>query len=334
MLLEVENLHTEFAPKRRPTVEAVRGVSFGVDRGETLGIVGESGSGKSVTALSIARLIDPPGRTTQGQVRLSGVDLLTLSERSMRAVRGARIAFVFQDPMTALNPVLTVGSQLVETIVAHRKVTSSQARRLAIELLERVHIALPGHRFNQYPYELSGGMRQRVMLAIAFSCRPEVIIADEPTTALDVTVQAQILNIINELKAELGTAVLLITHDLSVVAERCDRVVVMYAGQVVEEASVDLLFKDPKHPYTKALLSSIPDVWAKQDNSKSLNFLPGQPPTLIKGKTPQGCSFYRRCPVGFADCPVIEPSLNDTGGGHLGRCLQLSPSQEITETTN
>jgi ABC-type dipeptide/oligopeptide/nickel transport system ATPase component len=255
MLLEVENLHTEFAPKRRPTVQAVRGVTFSIDRGEILGIVGESGSGKSVTALSIARLVDLPGKTTQGSVRLDGVELLDRSEKEMQRIRGAKIAFVFQDPMTALNPVLTVGQQLTETILAHHKVSSSEARTVAIDWLNRVHIALPEHRFNQYPYELSGGMRQRVMLAIAFSCNPQVIIADEPTTALDVTVQAQILNIISELKSELGTAVLLITHDLSVVAERCDRVVVMYAGQVVEQATTQALFADPKHPYTKALLS-------------------------------------------------------------------------------
>jgi oligopeptide/dipeptide ABC transporter ATP-binding protein len=328
MLLEVEDLHTEFAPKRRPVVQAVRGVSFGVDRGETLGVVGESGSGKSVTALSIARLIDPPGKTTQGKVRLGGVELLDLNEKEMRRVRGAKIAFVFQDPMTALNPVLTVGQQLTETILAHQKLSPSKARTAAIEWLDRVHIALPDHRFNQYPYELSGGMRQRVMLAIAFSCRPEVIIADEPTTALDVTVQAQILNIISELKSDLGTAVLLITHDLSVVAERCDRVVVMYAGQIVEEASAAMLFTQPKHPYTRALLESIPDVWARQDNASPLRFLPGQPPKLIKGRIPAGCSFYRRCPVGFADCPVKQPDLISVGQGHFGRCLLLKPSDK------
>jgi ABC-type dipeptide/oligopeptide/nickel transport system ATPase component len=264
MLLEVADLHTEFAPNRRPIVQAVRGVTFGVDRGEVLGIVGESGSGKTVTGLSIARLLEPPGRTTRGSVKLDGLELLSLPEREMRSIRGGRIAFVFQDPMTALNPVLTVGCQLTETIRAHEKVSAQQAKDQAMNWLNRVHIALPEHRYHQYPYELSGGMRQRVMLAIAFSCRPEVLIADEPTTSLDVTVQAQILNIIDELKTDLGTAVLLITHDLSVVAERCGRVVVMYAGQIVEQASTQSLFKDPKHYYTRGLLAAVPDVRAKR----------------------------------------------------------------------
>jgi oligopeptide/dipeptide ABC transporter ATP-binding protein len=332
MLLDVDNLHTEFAPKRRPSVQAVRGVSFSVDKGETLGIVGESGSGKSVTALSIVRLVDAPGRTTQGTVRLAGVDLLSLSEKQMRDVRGARIAFVFQDPMTALNPVLTVGQQMTETIRAHESVSGADAKKAAITLLNKVHIALPEHRFNQYPYELSGGMRQRVMLAIAFSCRPEVLIADEPTTALDVTVQAQILNIINDLKAELGTAVLLITHDLSVVAERCDRVVVMYAGQIVEQSSVEQLFRDPQHPYTKALLRSIPDVWEKRNVKSELTFLPGQPPKLVAGRLPAGCAFQQRCPERFDECAHTEPPLYDTGAGHYSRCLLLAP--KASETNN
>jgi len=324
MLLEVEDLHTEFAPRRRPAVQAVRGVSFSVDRGETLGIVGESGSGKSVTALSIARLVDLPGRTTKGTVALSGVDLLTLSEKQMRSVRGGKIAFVFQDPMTALNPVMTIGSQLTETILAHQKVTRAQAKKIALEWLERVHIALPERRMKQYPYELSGGMRQRVMLAIAFSCQPELLIADEPTTALDVTVQAQILNIINELKAELGTAVLLISHDLSVVAERCDRVVVMYAGQVVEQGPVASLFAKPSHPYTKALLSAIPDVWTKQDLTAHLSFLPGSPPTLVKGQVRSGCCFEPRCSFRLDRCRIEEPELVTTGEDHFGRCLLLN----------
>jgi oligopeptide/dipeptide ABC transporter ATP-binding protein len=325
MLLEVADLYTEFAPNRRPSVQAVRGVSFAVDRGETLGIVGESGSGKSVTALSIARLLDAPGRTTKGSVILDGVDLLQLSEPKMRLIRGARIAFVFQDPMTALNPVLTIGQQMTETIRAHRKVSGHEARLAAMEWLERVHIPLPDRRINQFPYELSGGMRQRVMIAIAFSCKPEVLIADEPTTALDVTVQAQILNVMDELKRELGTAVLLITHDLSVVAERCDRVVVMYAGQVVEYATTEQLFKSPGHPYTKALLACIPDVWAKQDTTRLLLSLMGQPPRLVSGQIPVGCAFYARCVSHFDACLKIEPALVPVEQGHSGRCLLLEP---------
>jgi oligopeptide/dipeptide ABC transporter ATP-binding protein len=332
MLLEVDNLFTEFAPKRKPATLAVRGVSFGVDRGETLGIVGESGSGKSVTALSIARLLDPPGRTTAGSIRLDGVDLLALSEKEMRSVRGAQIAFVFQDPMTALNPVLTIGHQLSETIRAHQKVSRLDAKKLAIGWLERVNIALAVQRYNQYPYELSGGMRQRVMLAIAFSCRPKVLIADEPTTALDVTVQAQILDVIGELKAEVGTAVLLITHDLSIAAERCNRVVVMYGGQVVEEAPAAILFGRPEHPYTKALLKSLPDVWSEQDSTNELPYLAGRPPRFHKGMVPAGCCFRPRCAERFEACQTVDPALYVIGHGQFGRCLRLDKAYRNTDS--
>ena len=321
MLLEVDNLHTEFAPKGRPTVPAVRGVSFQVDKGQTLGIVGESGSGKSVTALSVARLLDPPGKTVTGSVKLDGLDLLTLSEREMRSVRGARIAFVFQDPMTALNPVLTVGEQIVETIKAHKKVTTSEADKSAVEWLERVRISDPERRFHQYPYELSGGMRQRVMIAIAFSCSPELLIADEPTTALDVTVQSQILDVMDALKKDFGTAVMLITHDLSVVAERCDHVAVMYAGQIVESAPTKDLFKAPNHPYTKRLLECIPDVWSKQDTGVELPFLAGQPPRLTAGKISAGCLFRPRCQSKFDRCESVEPELYPVSQHHTSRCL-------------
>ena len=331
MLLEVEDLHTEFALRGRPTVLAVRGVSFGVERAETLGLVGESGSGKSVTALSIARLITPPGRTTRGSVKLDSVDLLPLSEKSMRSVRGAKIAFVFQDPMTALNPVLTIGTQITETIRAHKKVSGGEARKIALEWLERVHIALPEHRFNQYPYELSGGMRQRVMLAIAFSCEPDLLIADEPTTALDVTVQAQILDIIEELKSRMGAAVLLITHDMSIVAEKCDRVIVMYAGQIVEESPVAELFGNPCHPYTRALLRSVPDVWAKQESAGHFQYLAGQPPRLIARQIPGGCAFNPRCPERFARCTVDSPSLYELSPGKSGRCLLLEPGVALAD---
>jgi oligopeptide/dipeptide ABC transporter ATP-binding protein len=297
---------------------AVRGVSFGVKRGETLGIVGESGSGKSVTALSILRLIASPGRITGGQIVFDGEDLLMLSEKQMRGVRGARIAMVFQDPMTALNPTLTVGEQIAETILAHQKVTRAEAWAQALDWLTRVRVSLPERRMRQYPHELSGGMRQRVMIAIAFSCRPTLLLADEPTTALDVTVQAQILDLMDELKAELGTAIVLITHDLGVVRERCDDVAVMYAGQIVEYASSAELFTDPKHPYTQSLLASLPD-WRRASTGQPLPSLPGQPPALTA--IPPGCPFAPRCPKRFAPCPIVVPANTHLENNRTVRCL-------------
>ncbi len=318
-LLEIEGLETAFGREGRgPVARAVRGVSFGVRRGETLGIVGESGSGKSVTALSILRLIASPGRITGGQILFDGEDLLTLPERQMRAVRGAQIAMVFQDPMTALNPTLTVGDQIAETISAHQKVSRAEARALALDWLTRVRVSLPERRMRQYPHELSGGMRQRVMIAIAFSCRPALLLADEPTTALDVTVQAQILDLMDELKAELGTAIVLITHDLGVVRERCDDVAVMYAGQIVEYAPASDLFSDPKHPYTQSLLASLPD-WRRASTGEPLPSLPGQPPPLTA--IPPGCPFAPRCPKRFAPCPSVIPANTRLENGRTVRCL-------------
>jgi oligopeptide/dipeptide ABC transporter ATP-binding protein len=323
-LLQVDNLQTVFGREGRgPVARAVRGVSFAVRKGETLGIVGESGSGKSVTALSILRLIAPPGRIVGGGVTLDGVDLLGLPEKQMRAVRGARIAMVFQDPMTALNPTLTVGEQIVETILAHQNVSRAEARALALDGLTRVRVALPERRLRQYPHELSGGMRQRVMIAIAFSCRPEVLLADEPTTALDVTVQAQILDLMDELKAELGTAIVLITHDLGVVRERCDAVAVMYAGEIVEYAPASKLFSDPKHPYTQSLLASLPD-WRRPRTDTPLPTLPGQPPSLTA--IPPGCPFAPRCPQRFALCPMVVPANTRLENGtRTVRCLLHEP---------
>ena len=319
VLLQVEDLETVFGREGRgPVARAVRGVSFAVRKGETLGIVGESGSGKSVTALSILRLIAPPGRIVGGRVSLDGADLLGLPERQMRDVRGARIAMVFQDPMTALNPTLTVGEQIVETILAHQQVTRAEARAQALDWLTRVRVSLPDRRLRQYPHELSGGMRQRVMLAIAFSCRPEVLLADEPTTALDVTVQAQILDLMDDLKAELGTAIVLITHDLGVVRERCDDVAVMYAGQIVEYASAPDLFASPKHPYTQALLASLPD-WRRPRTDAPLPTLPGQPPPLTA--IPPGCPFAPRCPQRFAPCPTVVPANTRLENARTVRCL-------------
>ncbi len=318
-LLQVEDLETVFGREGRgPVARAVRGVSFAVGKGETLGIVGESGSGKSVTALSILRLIAPPGRIVGGQITLDGADLLHLPERGMRDVRGARIAIVFQDPMTALNPTLTVGEQIVETILAHQTVTRAEAEAQALNWLTRVRVALPDRRLRQFPHELSGGMRQRVMLAIAFSCRPEVLLADEPTTALDVTVQAQILDLMDELKAELGTAIVLITHDLGVVRERCDDVAVMYAGQIVEYAPASDLFTSPKHPYTQSLLASLPD-WRRPRTEDPLPTLPGQPPPLTA--IPPGCPFAPRCPKRFDPCPTVVPANTRLENGRTVRCL-------------
>ena len=322
-LLQVDNLETVFGREGRgPVARAVRGVSFAVRKGETLGIVGESGSGKSVTALSILRLIAPPGRIVGGQVTLDGADLLGLAERQMRDVRGARIAMVFQDPMTALNPTLTVGEQITETILAHQQVTRASAHAQALDWLTRVRVSLPERRLRQFPHELSGGMRQRVMLAIAFSCRPEVLLADEPTTALDVTVQAQILDLMDELKAELGTAIVLITHDLGVVRERCDDVAVMYAGQIVEYASAPDLFASPKHPYTQSLLASLPD-WRRPRTDAPLPTLPGQPPPLTA--IPPGCPFAPRCPKRFAPCPTVVPANTLLEQGRAVRCLLYEP---------
>lgn len=324
-LLQVEGLRTTFGgeTRRSPSTQAVRGVSLSVGRGETLGVVGESGSGKSVTALSILRLIAPPGRVAEGRVLLDGEDLLQKSERQMRDVRGARIAMVFQDPMTALNPTLTCGEQITETILSHQKVSRAEARAQALQWLIRVRVSLPERRMTQYPHELSGGMRQRVMIAIAFSCRPALLLADEPTTALDVTVQAQILDLMDELKAELNTGIVLITHDLGVVRERCDAVAVMYAGQVVEYAPASELFADPKMPYTQALLASLPD-WRRARTAGPLPSLPGQPPSLTN--IPPGCPFAPRCPKVFSLCPSRVPANTFLDGGRRTvRCLLYEP---------
>ncbi len=319
MLLQVSDLHTEFAPKGQPPILAVRGVSFSVDSGETLGIVGESGSGKSVTAMSLVRLVDRPGRITSGTALFDGQDLLQMHERDLRGLRGKRIAFIFQDPMTALNPVLTIGTQMVETLLAHEKLTRAEAMQSAREWLEKVRISDPDHRLTQYPFELSGGMRQRVMIAMAFSLRPELLIADEPTTALDVTVQAQILDLMDEMRRESKTAVLLITHDLGIVAERCDRVAVMYAGEIVENATTAQLFTSPKHPYTKALLAALPDIGRRAQDGP-LYFLPGQPPRLQADRISPGCQFAARCANVMDICRTTSPSMV-ASGIQVVRCL-------------
>lgn len=308
-MLTVDNLHVRFATDDGE-VQAVNGVSFQLERGETIGIVGESGSGKSVTALSILGLIpQPPGKITNGRVLFQGKDLLRMSRRELDDIRGRRIAMIFQDPMTALNPFLTVEEQIAEVTRRHLNYSAAQSRENAIELLERVGIPNAAARVDDYPHQFSGGMRQRVMIAMALACKPDVLIADEPTTALDVTIQAQILDLIRELQEKEGTAVMLITHALGVVAGVCKRVLVMYGGQVVEEAPVEQLFARPRHPYTLGLLKSIPR-WDERSTSSQPSALPaivGQPPNMAH--PPGGCPFHPRCPYKLERCEREMPPL-------------------------
>nr|PZN88976.1 MAG: peptide ABC transporter ATP-binding protein [Acidobacteriota bacterium] len=314
-LLRLENLRTWFHTDDA-VVRAVDGVSYDVDAGETLAVVGESGSGKSVTALSILRLIpQPPGRIEGGRVLFKGRDLLTVSEAEMRRIRGAEISMIFQEPMTSLNPVFTCGEQIIEAVILHDRVDRRTARRRAIEMLELVGIPSPEQRVDEYPHQLSGGMRQRVMIAMALACRPSVLIADEPTTALDVTIQAQILDLLRRLQRELGMAIILITHDLGVVAEMAHRVAVMYAGQVVEYADVRSLFKRPLHPYTAGLLASLPRLGVERD---SLPVIPGSVPN--PAHFPRGCRFHPRCPVMVAPLCLDHPDLMQIEPGRYSRC--------------
>ena len=323
-LLEVDNLKTHFFT-RDGVVRAVDGVSFSVAPGETLAVVGESGCGKSVTSLSILRLIaSPPGRI-DGRVTFEGRDLLALSEEEMRGVRGNRVSMIFQEPMTSLNPALTVGRQIAESLMLHRGLSQQQAMTKAIEMLRKVRMSEPERRVAQYPHELSGGMRQRVMIAIALVCGPRLLIADEPTTALDVTIQAQILELMRELARETGTAIILITHDLGVVAEMAHRVVVMYAGRKVEEATVDDLFARPRHPYTRGLLGSMPHLGdsVRGEDRKRLVEIPGVVPSL-KDEQP-GCLFAPRCPNAIARCSQEVPPLTAHGEGHWAACWNPAP---------
>ena len=320
-ILEIDNLQTHFFTSAG-VVRAVDGVSYGVRSGETLGIVGESGCGKSVTALSILRLVaDPPGRIVGGAIRFAGTNLLDLSESEMEAIRGNDISMIFQEPMTSLNPLLTVGRQISEAIALHRGLSRRDARDQAIEMLRRVHIPEPKRRVEAYPHQLSGGMRQRVMIAMAVSCDPKVLIADEPTTALDVTIQAQILDLMRELQDRLATAIMLITHDMGVVAENADRVVVMYAGRKVEEASAEALFEQPGHPYTKGLLGSIPNLEVAAHASARrprLNEIKGLVPSLAD--LPKGCTFAPRCAFATAECGAASPPLLQHRAGHWIAC--------------
>jgi oligopeptide transport system ATP-binding protein len=312
-LLEIRNLGTVF-PTDLGLAQAVDDVSLKVDKGSVLGIVGESGCGKSITALSILRLVPPPGRTVKGQILLDGVNLLTLKESQMQGIRGNRIALIPQDPMTSLNPVYTIGAQIIEAIELHQKVTRKEARQRAIEVLNKVRIPEAATRLDDYPHQFSGGMRQRVMIAMALSCEPELLIADEPTTALDVTVQAQILDLLRQIQKEQGMSIILITHDLGVVAEMCDMVAVMYAGSIVEYATVNDLFAKPMHPYTTGLLTSIP-----KPGSKRLEPIEGQPPNLVH--LPRGCRFADRCPLVEERSREAIPVLEEKMPGHFVRCV-------------
>jgi peptide/nickel transport system ATP-binding protein len=322
-VLDVKGLQTVFFTNSG-LFKAVDDVSFHVRRGETLAIVGESGCGKSVTALSIMRLVpDPPGRIVGGSVMLEGIDLLGLDESQMRAIRGNRISMIFQEPMTSLNPVMRIGDQITEAVRLHRPMTRKQAWQQAVEMLRLVRIPEPERRALEYPHQLSGGMRQRAMIAMALACRPALLIADEPTTALDVTIQAQILALVLELQQELGMGLILITHDLGVVAQTAQRVIVMYAGKKVEEADVETLFADPRHPYTRGLMASIPGVLSPGAKADArLVEIPGMVPSLTN--LPKGCAFAPRCELAIARCREEYPPLQAWGQNHLAACWRAA----------
>jgi oligopeptide/dipeptide ABC transporter ATP-binding protein len=315
-LVEIRNLRTHFHTEDG-VVPAVDGVNFYIKRGETLGVVGESGCGKSVTSLSIMRLIpNPPGKIVEGEILFEGEDLVKKSEAEMRKIRGNDISMIFQEPMTSLNPVYTIGDQIAEAIQLHQGLNYKEAVDKAIEMLRLVGIPLPERRVKEYPHQLSGGMRQRVMIAMALSCNPKLLIADEPTTALDVTIQAQILELMKKLKKELGMAIMLITHDLGVVAEMCERVIVMYGGKVVEEADVVSLFKNPLHPYTEGLLKSIPRM---DEDVEKLHVIEGVVPNPLH--LPQGCRFHPRCPYAVEKCTQSQPELEQVAPGRYVACF-------------
>ena len=323
-LLSVEHLTTGFDVNGR-FLPAVIDVSFDVDQGETLCLVGESGSGKSLTALSIMRLVQQPGRIARGRIMFRGRDLRAASEHEMQRIRGAEIGLVFQEPMTALNPVFTIGSQIEETLRVHGRATRSTARQRAIELLDAVSVPEPARRVRDYPHQLSGGLRQRALIALALACNPALLIADEPTTALDVTIQAQILDLLRDLQRRLGLALLLITHDLGIVAQMADRVGVMYAGRIVEQAPVRLLMADPKHPYTQGLMASIPGG----ARGSRLTAIPGSVPPL--GALPSGCSFTPRCPRRFEPCPTAHPGITTVSAEHSVKCYLYGPAVETAD---
>ena len=326
-LLELQRLKTWFYTFDG-VAKAVDDVSFHLDKGEVLGVVGESGCGKSVTAQSVMRLIpEPPGKIVHGHIWFDGTDLVPLSMEEMRTIRGNRIAMIFQEPMTSLNPVFTIGDQISEMFTLHQKASRSDAMQRAIEMLTKVQIPAPENRVHEYPHQLSGGMRQRAMIAMALSCDPEILIADEPTTALDVTVQAQILDLMLKLRDDFDTAIMMITHDLGVIAEIAQRVVVMYAGRVVEESDTETIFEDPKHPYTRGLLKSIPRLGSRKGGSrKRLSEIEGMVPTLLD--LPSGCKFSPRCPQVMDICREKVPDLVDMGDRHQVRCWLYGESED------
>ena len=320
-LLDIQYLKTYFSV-RGQTAKAVDDINLTIQAGQTLGLVGESGCGKSVTAHSIIRLIpDPPGKIMGGKIFFEGDNLLLYSEARMRKIRGNRISMIFQEPMTSLNPVFTVGNQVAEVIRLHQGLSRKDTQERVIEMFQLVRIPAPEARLTDYPHQMSGGMRQRVMIAMALACSPRLMIADEPTTALDVTIQAQILDLMNKLKEETGAAILFITHDLGVIAEMAQHVVVMYAGKRVEFADVNTLFSNPKHPYTIGLLESIPTTGRKTSDGK-LNTISGTVPSLFS--LPSGCLFSDRCPDVFDDCRRIEPRMYNVGKNHIARCLKYA----------
>ncbi|HWP44993.1 MAG TPA: ABC transporter ATP-binding protein [Blastocatellia bacterium] len=319
-IIEVKGLSTEFYT-RAGVVRAVHDVSFSIELGSTLALVGESGSGKSVTSLSIMRLVPPPGKIVAGEIIFDGRDLMKLSSEEMRRLRGREIAMIFQDPMTSLNPVYTVGDQIAEAVMLHEGLGRKRAWAKAVEMMERVKIPDAERRARDYPYQLSGGMRQRVMIAMALSCNPRLLIADEPTTALDVTIQAEILDLLRGLREDFNLSMLLITHDLGVVAETADHVAVMYAGRIVEQAPVRNLFRSPKHPYTEGLLRSIPKLNGAADRRRRLDTIEGTVPDLLN--LPRGCKFAPRCQYVIAECEAAEIPLLEAGEEHTARCIRF-----------
>ncbi|MFW5787517.1 MAG: ABC transporter ATP-binding protein [Halanaerobiales bacterium] len=325
-LIDVNNLKTHFFTEEG-VVKAVDGVDFEIYPGETLGIVGESGCGKSVTSLSIMRLIEsPPGRIVDGSIMFEGKDLTKLSQKEMRKIRGNDISMIFQEPMTSLNPVYTVGDQISEAILLHKDVNKKQAREQSVEMLHKVGIPLPEQRVDEYPHQLSGGMRQRVMIAMALSCDPQLLIADEPTTALDVTIQAQILEEMNSLKQNFDMAIMMITHDLGVIAEVSDRIAVMYAGKIMEYTDAVSLYKDPKHPYTWGLMHSIPRI---DKDVEELYAIPGVVPNPLD--FPEGCKYNTRCELADDKCMAEEPPITEVEDGHQVRCWHVDKLEELKE---
>lgn len=324
-VLEIKNLKTYFFT-RRGVVPAVDGVDMRIGKGQVIGVVGESGCGKSMTAMSIVRLLSYPGKIVEGEILLEGQDLAQASEKRMREIRGNDISVIFQEPMTSLNPVLTVGKQVREAVLLHQKVSKKEARERVIEMFRQVGIPEPEERYRSYPHQLSGGLRQRVMIAMAMICNPKLLLADEPTTALDVTIEAQILHLMKQLQEKRGTAILLITHNLGVVAEICDYVYVMYAGKVVEQADVFILFREPLHPYTSGLIRSIPKVHEQEGGGQRLYTIKGMVPNLLH--MPEGCAFCPRCEHATERCRLEKPELYDRGDGHRVRCFLYEPKEE------